>query len=79
MGLLNTKQASKLTNSYFLYFHDNCHIGFGGFHHSIVGNIEVFGAFYIQTQYTLDYLKFCLMKYSGNAIGGSVVVGSLSQ
>jgi formate/nitrite transporter FocA (FNT family) len=47
-------------------------IGFGGFHHSIVGNIEVF--FLLQIT-LLDYLKFLSLAIVGNAIGGAVVVG----
>jgi formate/nitrite transporter FocA (FNT family) len=51
-------------------------IGFGGFHHSIVGNIEVFGAFlYSDAISIFDYLGFLLLALLGNAIGGGVVVG----
>jgi formate/nitrite transporter FocA (FNT family) len=51
-------------------------IGFGGFHHSIVGNIEVFGAFlHTNTITILDYLVFLSLAIVGNAIGGAVVVG----
>lgn len=51
-------------------------IGFGGFHHSIVGNIEVFGAYlYSETVSLFDYLSFLLLALLGNAIGGGVVVG----
>ncbi|WP_047415021.1 formate/nitrite transporter family protein [Cellulophaga sp. Hel_I_12] len=51
-------------------------IGFGGFHHSIVGNIEVFGAFLYSDAITiLDYLLFLLLALLGNGIGGAIVVG----
>lgn len=51
-------------------------IGFGGFHHSIVGNIEVFGAYlYSDAISIFDYLSFLLLTLLGNAIGGGVVVG----
>tara|TARA_R110002051_G_scaffold250747_2_gene310102 strand:- start:21271 stop:22116 length:846 start_codon:yes stop_codon:yes gene_type:complete len=51
-------------------------IGFGGFHHSIVGNIEVFGAFlYSDTITILDYLLFLFLALLGNGIGGAIVVG----
>ena len=51
-------------------------IGFGGFHHSIVGNIEVFGAFlHSDTISFLDYLWFLILVLLGNGIGGAVVVG----
>ncbi|WP_310991274.1 formate/nitrite transporter family protein [Aequorivita marina] len=51
-------------------------IGFGGFHHSIVGNIEVFGAFLNTDAISVtDYLWFLLLTLSGNGIGGAVVVG----
>lgn len=51
-------------------------IGFGGFHHSIVGNIEVFGAFLYSNSITIfDYLWFLLLALLGNSIGGGIVVG----
>lgn len=51
-------------------------IGFGGFHHSIVGNIEVFGGFlYSDTITVLDYLWFLFLALLGNSIGGAIVVG----
>ena len=51
-------------------------IGFGGFHHSIVGNIEAFGAFLHSDTVSLwDYLSFLLLALVGNAIGGAIVVG----
>ncbi len=51
-------------------------IGFGGFHHSIVGNIEVFGAFLHSESISIsDYLWFLLIALGGNGIGGAVVVG----
>jgi formate/nitrite transporter FocA (FNT family) len=51
-------------------------IGFGGFHHSIVGNIEVFGAvLYSESVTVLDYLEFLGLALLGNSIGGGIVVG----
>lgn len=51
-------------------------IGFGGFHHSIVGNIEVFGALiYSSSVSVIDYLSFLLLALLGNSIGGGIVVG----
>lgn len=51
-------------------------IGFGGFHHSIVGNIEVFGAVMYSSSVTvLDYLSFLGLTLVGNSIGGGIVVG----
>ncbi|CAM3500437.1 formate/nitrite transporter family protein [Flavobacterium gelidilacus] len=51
-------------------------IGFGGFHHSIVGNIEVFGGFLYSDSITvLDYLWFLFLALLGNSIGGAIVVG----
>jgi len=50
-------------------------IGFIGFHHSIVGNIEVFGAFlYTETISLGDYLMFLILTLFGNGIGGAIVV-----
>lgn len=51
-------------------------IGFVGFHHSIVGNLEAFGAFLHSDAITLsDYLLFLLITLTGNGIGGAIVVG----
>ena len=60
----------------FLIFMITGVIGFGGFHHSIVGSIEVFGAFlHSDTVTLLDYLSFLCLALIGNAIGGGIVVG----
>ena len=51
-------------------------IGFVGFYHSIVGNIEVFGAFLFADNISLaDYLLFLVLTLLGNGIGGAIVVG----
>ncbi len=51
-------------------------IGFGGFHHSIVGNIEAFGAYLHSASVSLwDYLWFLLLALVGNSVGGAIVVG----
>lgn len=51
-------------------------IGFGGFHHSIVGNLEAFGALlYSEGVSVGDYLWFLFLTLVGNGIGGAVVVG----
>ncbi|SFI07784.1 formate/nitrite transporter family protein [Halpernia frigidisoli] len=51
-------------------------IGFGGFHHSIVGNIEVFGGLlYSDSVNISDYLLFLVLALVGNSIGGGIVVG----
>ncbi len=51
-------------------------IGFAGFHHSIVGNLEVFGAFvHSDSISVLDYLLFLLITMVGNGFGGAIVVG----
>ncbi|MDN3687571.1 formate/nitrite transporter family protein [Cyclobacterium jeungdonense] len=50
-------------------------IGFVGFHHSIVGNIEVFGAFLHAASISLsDYILFLLITLFGNGVGGAIVV-----
>ncbi|SMO44016.1 formate/nitrite transporter family protein [Fodinibius sediminis] len=50
-------------------------IGFGGLHHSIVGNIEVFGAFlFSDTISFLDYITFLAIALTGNGVGGAIVV-----
>lgn len=51
-------------------------IGFGGFHHSIVGNIEVFGGLIHSDSISIsEYLWFLLLTLGGNGIGGAIVVG----
>ncbi len=78
MGLLNwlINSVKNSLTRIFLIFMITAVIGFGGFHHSIVGNIEVFGAFLHSSTITLlDYLKFLSLAIVGNAIGGAVVVG----
>lgn len=78
MGLLNWLLNST-TNSIsriFLIFMITGVIGFGGFHHSIVGNIEVFGAYLHSSSITLlDYVRFLALALIGNGIGGAIVVG----
>jgi formate/nitrite transporter FocA (FNT family) len=50
MGLLNWLINSvKKLNPYFSHFMITGVIGFGGFHHSIVGNIEVFELLHTNT------------------------------
>jgi formate/nitrite transporter FocA (FNT family) len=78
MGLLNWLLNSTINSltRIFLIFMITGVIGFGGFHHSIVGNIEVFGAFlYSDTVYLIDYLWFLILALIGNGIGGAIVVG----
>lgn len=78
MGLLNWLLNSTINSMtrIILIFVITGVIGFGGFHHSIVGNIEVFGAYLYSDGVTfLDYLWFLLLALLGNAIGGAIVVG----
>jgi formate/nitrite transporter FocA (FNT family) len=78
MGLLNwlLNSAKNSLTRIFLIFMITAVIGFGGFHHSIVGNIEVFGAYLnSDTVSLLDYVSFLLLAIVGNAIGGAIVVG----
>jgi formate/nitrite transporter FocA (FNT family) len=78
MGLLNwlINSVKNSLTRIFLIFMITGVIGFGGFHHSIVGNIEVFGAFlHTNTITIIDYLAFLSLAIVGNAIGGAVVVG----
>lgn len=78
MGLLNwllNSTMNSLTRIFLIVMITGV-IGFGGFHHSIVGNIEVFGAFLYSDAITLwDYLWFLFLALLGNGIGGSIVVG----
>jgi formate/nitrite transporter FocA (FNT family) len=53
-------------------------VGFVGFHHSIVGSIEVFaGLIYTDKISFLDYLNFQWITLLGNAIGGVIFVAFL--
>lgn len=78
MGLLNWLMNSS-TNTFariFFIFVITGVIGFGGFHHSIVGNLEVFGGFLYSDEISLwNYLWFLFLVIIGNGIGGAVVVG----
>jgi len=77
MGLLNwllNSTMNSLTRIFLIVMITGV-IGFGGFHHSIVGNIEIFGAFlHSDTISIFDYLWFLLLALLGNGIGGSIVV-----
>ena len=78
MGLLNwllNSTINSLTRIFLILIITGV-IGFGGFHHSIVGNIEVFGALLYSNSVTiLDYLWFLFLALLGNSIGGGIVVG----
>jgi formate/nitrite transporter FocA (FNT family) len=78
MGLLNwllNSTVNSLTRILLIFLITGV-IGFGGFHHSIVGNIEVFGALlYSDNVHFLDYLSFLALALVGNSIGGAIVVG----
>jgi formate/nitrite transporter FocA (FNT family) len=78
MGLLSwlLNSAKNSLTRIFLIFLITGVIGFGGFHHSIVGNIEVFAAFlHSDTVSLLDYLSFLILTLLGNMVGGAVIVG----
>jgi formate/nitrite transporter FocA (FNT family) len=78
MGLLNWLLNSTMNSlaRIFLIIMITGVIGFGGFHHSIVGNIEVFGAFLFADHVSIfDYLWFLLLALIGNSVGGAIVVG----
>lgn len=72
--LLNTTINS--ITKIFLIFMITGVIGLGGFHHSIVGNIEVFGGLIHANDILItDYVQFLFLALLGNGIGGAVVVG----
>ena len=80
MGLLTWLLSSVINSitSFVLIFMVTAIIGFGGFHHSIVGNIEVFGAYlFSDTISFFDYIKFLLLALLGNGVGGGIVVALL--
>lgn len=78
MGLLNwliNSTKSSLTRILLIVIITGV-IGFAGFHHSIVGNLEVFGALiYSSSTSAVDYLVFLGLTLAGNSIGGGIVVG----
>ncbi len=54
-------------------------IGFGPFHHAILGTTEVLGAMFLGTGVTLaEFGRFLVMTTIGNTIGGSVFVAGLN-
>jgi formate/nitrite transporter FocA (FNT family) len=53
-------------------------IGIAGFHHSIVGSVEVLSGLFVSPEITIfDYLKFIIWSTLGNAIGGTFFVAIL--
>jgi hypothetical protein len=61
--LVNKQRQNSLTRI-FLIFMITGVIGFGGFHHSIVGNIEVL-SFYTQTHYNFRLPSVSVFSHSG--------------
>jgi formate/nitrite transporter FocA (FNT family) len=54
-------------------------IGFGPFHHAILGTTEVLGAMFLGTGVTLgDFARFLVPTTVGNVVGGSVFVAGLN-
>lgn len=54
-------------------------IGFGPFHHAILGTTEVLGAMFLGTGVTLgQFGRFIVMTTAGNIIGGTVFVAGLN-
>ena len=54
-------------------------IGFGPFHHAILGTTEVLGAMFLGTGVTLgDFVHFIVPTTVGNVIGGAVFVAGLN-
>lgn len=53
-------------------------VGFAGFHHSIVGSIEVFSGLLFTHDISIsEYLSFQGITLAGNAVGGVIFVGAL--
>jgi formate/nitrite transporter FocA (FNT family) len=54
-------------------------IGFGPFHHAILGTTEVLGAMFLGTGVTLaEFARFLVVTTVGNTVGGSVFVAGLN-
>jgi formate/nitrite transporter FocA (FNT family) len=78
MGLLTwlLNSTSNSLSRIFIIFLITAVIGFLGLHHSIVGNIEVFGAFIYADEISIwNYLQFLIIALLGNGVGGAIVVG----
>lgn len=77
MGLLSWLNSSsrETISQIFVIVLVTATIGLAGFHHSIVGSIEVFAGFLVSPDITLgDYLFFQVWATLGNIIGGTVFV-----
>lgn len=77
MGLLSWLLSSTINSftRFIIIFMVTAVIGFSGFHHSIVGNVEVFGGLLFSDAITfLDYIIFLILALVGNGIGGAIVV-----
>lgn len=80
MGLLSwiLTSAQESISRIVLIFVVTSVIGFTGLHHSIIGNVEVFGGVITDSPVTfLDYLRFEGLALVGNAMGGVIFVGLL--
>ena len=80
MGLLSwlLTSAQESISRVVLIFIVTSVIGFTGLHHSIIGNVEVFGGLITTSSVTiLEYLTFESLALLGNAMGGVIFVALL--
>lgn len=80
MGMLSwlVTSAQETISRLFIIFLVTFCIGLGGFHHCIVGSVEVFSGFLTSAEISMpEYLKFQSAATLGNIIGGCVFVAVL--
>jgi formate/nitrite transporter FocA (FNT family) len=77
MGLLTWLMNSTINSitRFIIIYMITAVIGFGGFHHSIVGSLEAFGGLLFSDAISFSrYIKFLVLALLGNAVGGGIVV-----
>jgi formate/nitrite transporter FocA (FNT family) len=77
MGLLTWLMNSTINSitRFIIIYMITAIIGFGGFHHSIVGSLEAFGGLLFSDDISFArYIKFLVLALLGNAVGGGIVV-----
>ena len=80
MALLSwlISSANETISRIFIIYMITAVVGFAGFHHSIVGNIEVLSGFLFTDAISLtDYISFLSIALLGNAFGGVFFVALL--
>lgn len=80
MGLLSwlVTSSKETIGEIFIIYLITAVMGFSGLHHSIIGNIEIFGGLLVTPEIgVFDYLKTLILSIIGNAVGATVFVALL--